>query len=230
MDYVVTLEDGTEIEFGTDGEWTQIDFRRNEVPISFANTLPQEMWNYVKEYHADDAIHQIEKKFGGRREYIYCIDFYKPSDVELRFSQQGELISDDPVGKRLPSSANAFLKAHFPQNSIQSLVYDVDGDYNVKMDNTTEVKFSRKGVWFEIRTYKKNEMPETVLKLLPKNLNKYVTNNYPGQFIRRIEKKSYGYRVKLNKPNNVEVLFTKNGEFMSEEAKTNDSGDGVEGE
>ncbi|MBR5972956.1 MAG: PepSY-like domain-containing protein [Paludibacteraceae bacterium] len=95
----------------------------------------------------------------------------------------------------------------------------MDGDYNIRLEENTEIEFDRKGNWFEIKISKSQRLPESVLNLLPKKLNQYIEKNYPEQYIRRIEKKSYGYRVKLNKPNNVELSFTKAGDFQRIESK-----------
>lgn len=219
MDYEVTLSDGTEIDFCNMGEWEHINFRWNEVPKSFLAILPEPMVAYIDEVHTEETLHKIEKKSYGRKDYIYRVQFHKPNDVELTFSKEGELVSDSPDDNRLPFSARSFLSKHFPELMVVSVFEDVDGDYKVSLENSTEISFNRKGVWTELRVYKKNMIPETILTMLPNKMVRYVEKNYEGQYIRRVEKKSYGFRIKLNKPNNVELTFTKNGDFLSEEGK-----------
>lgn len=223
MDYVVILDDGTEIDFTNTGQWEQVNLRWNEVPASLMGSLPSSISQYIDENCSDKTIHKIEKKSLGRKDFIYRITFHKPDDIELNFTQEGEIISDDPSGKKLPSSAKAFLNKHYPDISIISIVNDVDGDYNIRLEENTEIEFDRKGNWFEIKISKSQRLPESVLNLLPKKMNQYIEKNYPEQYIRRIEKKSYGYRVKLNKPNNVELSFTKTGDFQRIESKGSDS-------
>lgn len=219
MDYEVVLSDGTEIEFCSLGEWESINFRWNGVPASFLATLPSAMVKHIDEYHTEETIHKIEKKDFGRNDFIYIVKFHKPNDFELSFTKEGALISDDPEGKRLPSLASAFLKRHYPNEVPVSVVEDVDGDFKVMLENNTEISFNRKGVWTELRVYKKSQLPESFLNILPALMVKYVEKNYEGQHIKRVEKKSYGFRIKLNKPKNVELTFTKNGDFLSEEGK-----------
>lgn len=225
MDYNVTLNDGTEIDFANTGEWESINLRWNEVPASLMNSLPESINQFIVENYSDKTIHKIEKKFFGRNDFIYRITFHKPDEVELSFTKEGDIISDDPTGKRLPSSAKAFLNKHYPDKAIIAIVNDVDGDYDVRLEENTEIEFDRKGNWFEIKIAKSQRLPESVLDLLPKKINQYIENNYPEQFIRRIEKKSYGYRVKLNKPNNVELSFSKSGDFQRIESKNTENTD-----
>lgn len=225
MDYNVTLNDGTEIDFANTGEWESINFRWNEVPASLMNSLPESINQFIVENYSDKTIHKIEKKFFGRNDFIYRITFHKPDEVELSFTKEGDIISDDPTGKRLPSSAKAFLNKHYPDKAIIAIVNDVDGDYDVRLEENTEIEFDRKGNWFEIKIAKSQRLPGSVLDLLPKKINQYIENNYPEQFIRRIEKKSYGYRVKLNKPNNVELSFSKSGDFQRIESKNTENTD-----
>ncbi len=223
MDYDITLDDGTEIEFTYTGQWEYINLRKNDFPASLLATLPKPLTQYLQENYPDESIRKIEKKSFGRNDFIYRVTLQKPNDIELQFTKEGEIISDDPTGKRLPSNASVFIKKHYPNEIITSLVNDVDGDYNVTLENNTEINFDRKGNWFDIKTSKSNPFPESFMQLLPKTMIKYIEKKYPEQYIRRIEKKSYGYRVKLNKPNNVEISFTKTGEFMSIDSKPSDN-------
>jgi hypothetical protein len=115
----------------------------------------------------------------------------------------------------LPSSARAFLNKHFEDVEILSVEQDIDNDYNVSLENGIDINFERKGIWMEI-TAKKKLLPEALLKILPKQLCNYIQKNYPEQSIRKVEKKAYGYRIRLNKPNNVELKFTRQGVFVGE--------------
>ncbi len=223
MDFDITLDDGTEIEFTYTGQWEYINLRKNDFPASLLATLPTPLTQYLQENYPNESIRKIEKKSFGRNDFIYRVTLQKPNDIELQFTKEGEIISDDPTGKRLPSNASVFIKKHYPNEIITSLVNDVDGDYNVTLENNTEIDFDRKGNWFDIKTSKSNPFPESFMQLLPKTMIKYIEKEYPEQYIRRIEKKSYGYRVKLNKPKNVELSFTKTGEFMNIDSKPSDN-------
>lgn len=210
MDYETVLENGTEINYNSMGEWEEINFKWNPIPQSFLNELPKKIINFIEENYPDETIHKIERKHFGRKDLIYRIQFHKPNDIEISFSQEGDLISDNPNEKRLPSATKAFIKKHYPESQIVSIVDDVDGDFEVRLDNKTELDFDRKGVWFQLDS-KKKPFPNSIIEILPTEMIKYILKNYPEQFIKEVEKKSYGYRVTLNKPNNVELCFTGSG-------------------
>lgn len=210
MDYETVLENGTEINYNSMGEWEEINFKWNPIPQSFLSELPKKIINFIEENYPDETIHKIERKHFGRKDLIYRIQFHKPNDIEISFSQEGDLISDNPNEKRLPSATNAFIKKHYPESQIVSIVDDVDGDFEVRLDNKTELDFDRKGVWFQLDS-KKKPFPNSIIEILPTEMIKYILKNYPEQFIKEVEKKSYGYRVTLNKPNNVELCFTGSG-------------------
>lgn len=219
MDYEVIMTDGTEVEFNHQGEWEDINFRKTVMPMTFLASLPQPMKTYIEENNLIEEVHKIEKKRLGRKSFVYCVELHKPNDIELSFTKEGELISDDPEGKRLPSAARSFLNNHFSKLGVSAIVEDVDGSYNVTLEDETEISFSRKGVWYELRVSKRNCIPASLMEQLPSNIEKYVKTYHEKQCIRRIEKKSYGYRVKMSKPNNVELQFSKNGEFLGGEDK-----------
>lgn len=210
MDYETVLENGTEINYNSMGEWEEINFKWNPIPQSFLSELPKKIINFIEENYPDETIHKIERKHFGRKDLIYRIQFHKPNDIEISFSQEGDLISDNPNEKRLPSATKAFIKKHYPESQIVSIVDDVDGDFEVRLDNKTELDFDRKGVWFQLDS-KKKPFPNSIIEILPTEMIKYILKNYPEQFIKEVEKKSYGYRVTLNKPNNVELCFTGSG-------------------
>ncbi len=210
MDYETVLENGTEINYNSMGEWEEINFKWNPIPQSFLSELPKKIINFIEENYPDETIHRIERKHFGRKDLIYRIQFHKPNDIEISFSQEGDLISDNPNEKRLPSATKAFIKKHYPESQIVSIVDDVDGDFEVRLDNKTELDFDRKGVWFQLDS-KKKPFPNSIIEILPTEMIKYILKNYPEQFIKEVEKKSYGYRVTLNKPNNVELCFTGSG-------------------
>jgi len=117
-----------------------------------------------------------------------------------------------PNTDSLPSSAKIFLSKHFEGIEITSVEQDLNRDYDVRLENGIEISFDRKGNWEEIKV-KKNQFPESILQTLPQQMVNYVKTSYPDQSIRKIERKSYGYRITLNKPNNIELNFTKQGAF-----------------
>lgn len=216
MGYTAVLENGTEIDFDENGDWEEINFKKNEVPASIFQAIPQNISSYLKENYENASIRKISKKNYGRNKIIYRVAFNKPNKIELCFSKDGTIISNDPEGKHIPSIARALI-GQFEGAEISSIYVDLDGDIEVELDDKTELEFDRKGVWYSVKS-KNKALPEGFLKQLPSAMIKYVAKNHPDQFIRRVEKKSYGYRIRLNKPNDIELSFTKNGIFLKEES------------
>lgn len=116
----------------------------------------------------------------------------------------------------LPSGAENFLDKHFANTQISSVETDDDSDVEVTLESGIRIRFDRRGTWEEINT-KKNGMSESLKKLLPNQIDIYISKNYPGRVIRKVERKKYGYEVTLNKPDAVTLKFTKGGAFITED-------------
>jgi hypothetical protein len=50
----------------------------------------------------------------------------------------------------------------------------------------------------------------------------YVQKHYPDKVIKKIIRKSYGYYIKLSKPDPVELRFSKTGDYLREANKNED--------
>ena len=77
--YEVKLNNGTEVNFNTDGAWTDVDCKTNAVPDGI---VPATIVSYVAENYPDLLIVQIEKEA-----YGYDIDL--SNDLELSFDPEG---------------------------------------------------------------------------------------------------------------------------------------------
>lgn len=80
-DYEVKFTDGTEIEFDSDGEWTDVDGRKTALPVGF---IQNNIVNYVKENFANAQIVKIEKGSFGSQEVELS------NGLELEFDAKGE--------------------------------------------------------------------------------------------------------------------------------------------
>lgn len=216
MGYTAVLENGTVIEFDETGDWEEVNFKKNGVPNSLIGTLPEGIASHLAEYYPEASIKKITKKAYGRNNLIYRLTFNKPNNIELSFTKDGEVISNNPEDQRLPSMAKNLIESQFGAE-ITAINSDVNGEIEVLLEDKSELEFDRKGNWISVKS-KKKALPEGFTKQLPSAMNKYIAEKHPGQFIKKIEKKSYGYQVKLNKPNDIELSFTKSGILISEEA------------
>ncbi|MBP5521592.1 MAG: PepSY-like domain-containing protein [Bacteroidales bacterium] len=83
--YEVTLQDGTEIDFDSKGEWDKVDCKRAAVPASL---VPAVIAEYVETSFPGQVIVKIDKE-----RYGYEIEL--ASDLELKFDKNGKLLSID---------------------------------------------------------------------------------------------------------------------------------------
>lgn len=112
----------------------------------------------------------------------------------------------------LPKAAQTVLAKNF--DSKVNLVkidreYGRIKDYEVILNDGTEVTFDRKGIWENIEVASSKSVP---ISLIPASIVKYINEKVPGQVIVGIEKESYGYEVEL--ANGLEYKFNHKGQFI----------------
>lgn len=117
-----------------------------------------------------------------------------------------EVISKD----NLPAIAQTFLQTHFSSLEVKRAEKDKDS-YDVYLANGVEIDFTLSGEWDDIDC-RGQELPASVIALIPVSIPAYVTANYPNQLIDEINKEYFGYEIGLN--NNIELEFDTNGTFL----------------
>lgn len=80
-DYKVKFTDGSEIEFDSKGEWTEIDGNKTVIPTGF---IQKSILTYVKEKFPNTQIVKIEKGRFGKQEVKLS------NGLELEFNSKGE--------------------------------------------------------------------------------------------------------------------------------------------
>ena len=83
--YEVTLQDGTEIDFNSKGEWDKVDCKRAAVPAAL---VPAFIAEYVQTSFPGQIIVKIDKE-----RYGYEIEL--GNDLELKFDKNGKLLNID---------------------------------------------------------------------------------------------------------------------------------------
>ncbi len=83
--YEIVLQDGTEIDFNSKGEWDKVDCKRTAVPSSL---VPTAIANYIETSFAGQIIVKIDKEH-------YGFEIELGNDLELRFDKNGKLITID---------------------------------------------------------------------------------------------------------------------------------------
>ena len=85
IDYKIRFEDGTEIEFNAQGEWTDISSKQKCIPTGFILT---KITNFVEMNHKGLCITGIERDF-------YRITIELNDSLEIEFNNKGKLVSYD---------------------------------------------------------------------------------------------------------------------------------------
>ena len=80
-DYSVKFTDGSEIDFNSEGNWTEIDCKKNAIP---SKIVKSSIANYVKEKFPNTHIVKIEKEIFNREEIKLS------NGLELEFNSKGE--------------------------------------------------------------------------------------------------------------------------------------------
>lgn len=114
---------------------------------------------------------------------------------------------DKPVAVNdLPPKALAFIKKHFSDTKISYAKMESDffkKDYEVIFVNGQKAEFDKNGIWKEIDC-KYSSVPATII---PDSIKKYLSEQFPGQTVIKIEQDKKGYEVKLK--NKLELKFNK---------------------
>lgn len=111
----------------------------------------------------------------------------------------------------LPQKARTTLSSHF-KASVSHIKIDSKmfggKEYDVILNDGTEVEFDADGNWREIDCGTK-AVPS---KLILPAIAKYVKQNYPSGTIVKIEVDSRHYEVELN--NGIDLKFSRDGKFV----------------
>lgn len=113
---------------------------------------------------------------------------------------------DKPIAfTQLPAKAQQMIKEHFPEHSIALVKMDnelFDKSYEVFFTNGNKVEFDKGGIWTEVDC-KHNQLPE---ELVPEQIRIYVSKNYSGVNIYKIEKESRN-RHEVSLTNGMDLKF-----------------------
>lgn len=112
---------------------------------------------------------------------------------------------------QLPAEAQTFIKTYFADKTVAYCKKDYEGmgyKYEVKFNDGTEVDFDKKGVWDKVDC----KFAAVPAALVPEIIANYVTANYPGASIVKIDKERYGYEIELS--NDLELKFDRNGNLF----------------
>ncbi len=112
----------------------------------------------------------------------------------------------------IPPKIQNFLDKHFGAYEIEKLKYDAEGgECKVKYKNGIEVEFGKGGNWEEIES-DYIPLPKSIIDILPMSAIDFIAKKYPRKPIIKIERKSSGYKVKLER--SVTLIFDNKGSVI----------------
>ena len=121
-------------------------------------------------------------------------------------------LNDKVISKnQLPAQAQSFLNENFAGSGISYAKLETDffeRSYEVMLSDGTKLEFTSKGNWKEVDC-RYSEVPEAII---PAPVKKYISDNYEGSKVLKIERDSRGYDVKLS--NRLELKFNKDFEIV----------------
>ncbi|MBC9796133.1 PepSY-like domain-containing protein [Sinomicrobium weinanense] len=219
--YETRLSNDFEIDFNTDGEWTDIEGNGQPVPDDL---IPPAILNEVRQNYPDPIfIEGIDLEPNG-----YEVEL--SNDVDLYFDLNGNFISEDKdhdgdedddetsiAYSDLPQDSQYLIDTHFPGTAavytIKKSVADDDGTlYEVKLNNGFSLDFDENGKWTDIDG-NHQQLPGA---LIPEAILNYTQENYPSPlFIEGIDKERYGYEVEIS--DDTDLLFDTEGAFIKAE-------------
>ena len=104
---------------------------------------------------------------------------------------------------QLPQAAQTFLKANFATKVPLLVTADWD-DFTIRYESGEKIEFDRSGNWKDIECYNSKVPTEAI----PEQISAYLTQNYPGKSVIKLERHRSVYEVKLN--NGMEIEFNRN--------------------
>ena len=100
-----------------------------------------------------------------------------------------------------------FVEQYFPKATVQMVMPDED-DIDVVLNDYTKIEFKLNYEWKKVDCEHSTTYTCVPAELVPEQITAYVTTNFPGAIIRKLEKKYMGWEIELN--NGLEVKFNKN--------------------
>lgn len=216
-----------EIEFDAQGGWIEIEGLNDAVlPDNVLALIPRSILSYVAQNYPDRGITEIKKET-----YGYKIDLTGTLDVELAFDTNGEFLAADTDNTgdtvvdygQLPETAQTFLNTHFTGQTPTKIKLDSDG-YDVEFGNDTDVEFDLLGNWYKVEVDNSDQIPQTVIALLPQAAQTYISANYSSRKVESVKNKISTYEVELN--GDIDLVFDKDGNLWSSSGTTSNNNNG----
>ena len=115
------------------------------------------------------------------------------------------MADDTPIPvEQLPAAAKTFVQTNFQGKRIIYAEKDWNS-YECRLDDGTKIEFNRKGNWKKVDCH----MIALPAAIVPATIQQYVSANFPGTVITKIDKERYGYDIELT--NDIDLKFNYQG-------------------
>lgn len=115
------------------------------------------------------------------------------------------LADDTPIPvEQLPATAKTFVQTNFQGKKIIYAEKDWNS-YECRLDDGTKIEFNRKGNWKKVDCHY-TPVPAAII---PQPIQQYVSTNFAGTIITKIDKERYGYDIELS--NDIDLKFNYQG-------------------
>ena len=104
-----------------------------------------------------------------------------------------------------------FVEQHFPKATVQMVMPDED-DIDVVLNDNTKIEFKLNNEWKKVDCEHSTTFTSVPATLVPEQIVAYVSSNFPGAIIKKLEKKFMGWEIELN--NGLEVKFNNKFKVM----------------
>lgn len=135
--------------------------------------------------------------------------YYSPEGVFIFKNNDNDFDQAIPVSS-LPQSITDYIAANFAGRTIVWAEID-DDEYEVYLNDGTEVSFDRRGRFLEVDRDRDAIDPAN----LPQNIRDYISTNFPSATIIKAELDDNFYELELS--NGMELYFDAQGNFLGSE-------------
>lgn len=145
-----------------------------------------------------------------------------PCSYNVTGGMPGIVVSGSCQYQQIPEDAKKFIRHNFKNNAVMSCSQDFNPqEYEVKLDDGTEIEFDAKGKWIEVEAGKSNYLPVKLVKhLLPHRAYDKLERLGVLPFVNDISySDTGGYKVDLNHESLGDYIFDKDGRLLSFENK-----------
>ena len=120
--------------------------------------------------------------------------------------------NDRPISPdQLPAAAKTFIQQHFPDLTVAYAEIEqgfAKTQYEARLNDGTKIEFNGNGEWDKVDC-KYKAVPAV---LVPEVIAKYVSANYAGALITKIDKELYGFEIELS--NGLDLKFSAGGQLL----------------